>query len=69
MYHSGKSKKTAAAILSAAMLLSSGNALAAPVTAADGSNYGEALAMSLYFYDSNACGSGSDRRCKCVAGA
>ena len=58
MYHSGKSKKTAAAILSAAMLLSSGNALAAPVTAADGSNYGEALAMSLYFYDSNACGSG-----------
>ena len=58
MYHSGKSKKAAAAILSAAMLLSSGNALAAPVTAADGSNYGEALAMSLYFYDSNACGSG-----------
>lgn len=59
MYHSAKTKKTTAAILSAAMLLSCGNALAAPVTAAgESNNYTEALAMSLYFYDSNACGSG-----------
>ena len=58
MYHSKHLKRTAAAILSSAMLLSCGSVLSAPAAAAAEPNYAEALAMSLYFFDSNACGTG-----------
>ena len=51
------SKKIAAAAASAAIAVSSIPVAALNTSAAD-HNYMEALAMSLYFFDSNACGSG-----------
>ncbi len=53
-------KRLTAGILCAAMLGSTAAAYSPMTAAADAGdpNYGEALAMSLYFYDSNACGSG-----------
>lgn len=51
------SKKIAAAAASAAIAISSIPMAALNTSAAD-HNYMEALAMSLYFFDSNACGSG-----------
>ncbi len=51
------SKKIAAAAASAAIAVSSIPMAALNTSAAD-HNYMEALAMSLYFFDSNACGSG-----------
>ncbi|MBQ6945420.1 MAG: glycoside hydrolase family 9 protein [Ruminococcus sp.] len=50
-------KKIAAAAASAAIAVSSIPVAALNTSAAD-HNYMEALAMSLYFFDSNACGSG-----------
>lgn len=59
MFHSGKFKRSAAGIVSAAMLLSCGSVMGTAMTAsAADHNYGEALALSLYFFDSNACGTG-----------
>ena len=52
-------KRFAAAAVSAVMLACTVSGPAPLSAAAEGSvNYGEALKMSLYFYDSNACGSG-----------
>ena len=58
MYHL-KHRKTISTVLSAAVMLSNLTALQPmqQVAAAD-HNYGEALALSLYFFDSNACGTG-----------
>ena len=60
MYRKSKFKRTLTAAVSSAVLAAS-LSVAAPAgfsaSAAD-SNYAEALAMSLYFFDSNACGSG-----------
>ncbi|MDE6775947.1 MAG: glycoside hydrolase family 9 protein [Ruminococcus sp.] len=50
-------KKIAAAAMSSVIAVSSVPAAVMNVSAAD-HNYMEALAMSLYFFDSNACGSG-----------
>lgn len=59
LFQSGKSKRSAAGIVSAAMLLGCGSAMSTAMTAsAADHNYGEALALSLYFFDSNACGTG-----------
>ncbi|HAG12400.1 MAG TPA: glycosyl hydrolase family 5 [Ruminococcus sp.] len=57
MYRS--KKKAVSVLLSSALFLSSLSAMqpAIPASAAD-HNYGEALALSLYFFDSNACGTG-----------
>ena len=61
MFRKENTKRTAAGILSAAMMLCScmiPNA-AMPASADNGDeNFGEALALSLYFYDANACGTG-----------
>ena len=61
-FHSGKMHRIAAALMSAALTLSSASVMNTGLTAsADDEpkyNYGEALALSLYFFDSNACGSG-----------
>ena len=53
-----KKLRFGAVMLSAAMLAGQSALLSAPAASAADPNYGEALAMSLYFYDSNACGSG-----------
>ncbi len=61
MFHTEKNKRTAAGILGAAMTLCSCIIPNAAMTAsadADDENFGEALAISLYFYDANACGTG-----------
>ena len=52
-------KRVLTGAVSAAMLASSAS-VGTSVSAADvpDKNYGEALAMSLYFFDSNACGTG-----------
>ena len=67
MFRKENTKRTAAGILSAAMMLCScliPNA-AMPASADNGDeNFGEALALSLYFYDANMCGTdvtGKDR--------
>ena len=57
MYHSEKMKKAAASVISASMLLCCASVPALSASAAE-PNYAEALAMSLYFFDSNACGTG-----------
>ena len=52
-------KKAMASLVSAATLFSctiTGTMNFSTVTAADGANYAEALAMSLYFFDANECG-------------
>lgn len=50
-------KKVLAAVVSGATLLTCTTAnVATNVTAANEQNYGEALAMSLYFFDANQCG-------------
>lgn len=60
MYQPKTPKRALAGLMSAAMLAVSLPTAAAPTVYAEdaSNNYGEALAMSLYFYDSNACGSG-----------
>ena len=58
-FQNSKYKRAAAALMSASVLLSSGSMMSNSLTAsATDHNYGEALALSLYFFDSNACGSG-----------
>ena len=57
----GTKRRAAAAAVSAAMLACCTFGTAMTASADDeqkSENYGEALAMSLYFYDSNACGKG-----------
>jgi len=50
-------KVLATAVASAALITcTTANISVNTVTAADGQNYGEALAMSLYFFDANQCG-------------
>lgn len=59
-------KKALASVVSAATLISctAANTMNfAAVTAADGANYAEALAMSLYFFDANECGTEVDDNC------
>ena len=60
MSHSSKIKKTAAGLLGTLIAASSipVSGIGMTSSAADNPNYYEALAMSLYFYDSNACGTG-----------
>ena len=63
MKHSELRRKALALTLSAATLASAASLGSVTVSAADensvpSKNYGEALAMSLYFFDSNACGTG-----------
>ncbi len=54
-----KSLKKAAAVMMSAVMLTTGTVMNGGVSAAAAdANYGEALAMSLYFFDANACGSG-----------
>ena len=53
-----KLKKAAASLMSAAMLGSALPAASIPTANAADHNYTEALAMSLYFFDANACGTG-----------
>lgn len=54
-------KKTIAGIMSATMLLTSSVIAPASVSAEDNSvNYGDALALSLYFFDANQCGNDVD---------
>ncbi len=57
-------KKGLAAVVSAATIATCtvGN-LFTPVTAAGDANYAEALAMSLYFFDANECGTEVDDNC------
>jgi len=57
MRHFTTMKKALTCAVSAAMLASTASVMSVPAAAAD-SNYAEALALSLYFFDSNACGSG-----------
>ena len=52
------SKKLTAAAASAVMALTSTASIQPVTSAAADNNYYEALAMSLYMYDANACGSG-----------
>lgn len=52
------SKKLTAAAASAVMALTSTASIQPVTSAAADNNYYEALAMSLYIYDANACGSG-----------
>lgn len=52
------SKKLTAAAASAVMALTSAASIQPVTSAAADNNYYEALAMSLYMYDANACGSG-----------
>lgn len=56
----GKFKKKITAFASSAVMAvtSLAGAVAMPTSAAADNNYYEALAMSLYFFDSNACGTG-----------
>lgn len=59
-------KKAMASLVSAATLFSctiTGTMNFSTVTAADGANYAEALAMSLYFFDANECGTEVDDNC------
>lgn len=59
-------KKTLASFVSAATLFSctvTGTMNFSTVTAAEGANYAEALAMSLYFFDANECGTEVDDNC------
>lgn len=60
MAHLNKFKKAMAAFLGTAVTAASIPFMGAGVStsAADDNNYFEALAMSLYFFDSNACGTG-----------
>lgn len=53
-----RTKRTIAGIASIVMLACSTAALPAQTASAADHNYGEALALSLYFFDSNACGTG-----------
>ena len=55
--HKLSAKLTAFAASAVMAVTSAGISAPAPVHAAD-NNYYEALAMSLYMYDANACGSG-----------
>ena len=59
-------KKAMASLVSAATLFSctiTGTMNFSTVTAADGANYAEALAMSLYFFDANEYGTEVDDNC------
>ncbi len=60
MLNHSKIKKAVTGILSTALLASSFTSIGAgtAVSAADDYNYAEALALSMYFYDANACGTG-----------
>ena len=60
MYYSKKIKRTVAGAISAAVLSTGAQAFStAPLTAyAANPDYTQALALSLYFFDANACGSG-----------
>ena len=58
MKHSRFLAKSASVFLSAALTAVSIPAAQLPSASAADSNYGEALAMSLYFFDANACGTG-----------
>ena len=53
-----KKKRLSAVMLSCAMIPAAFGTLSPGTASAADANYGEALAMSLYFFDSNACGSG-----------
>lgn len=56
-------KKTIAGVMSATMLLTSSVVAPASVSAENTVNYGDALALSLYFYDAQQCGTEVDDNC------
>ena len=60
MSRTGKFRRMIAGLLGSAVAASSMTVanIGTTVSAADGSNYLEALALSLYMYDANACGTG-----------
>ena len=60
MYQSGKLKRTFAGVLSAVVMSTASQAFSyAPITvSAAVPDYTQALAMALYFFDANACGTG-----------
>jgi hypothetical protein len=59
-----KFKKTVAGVMSATMLATSATVVAPTTVSAETTiNYGDALALSLYFYDGQQCGTEVDENC------